>query len=583
MSKDSVDFSAITVEVEQKLNEAFLHRGIDLNKSLQATLQILKECEGVHFEEGIAKSKNQLGLFYLIQGEFEKAEQYSQKALQYFEATKNVKGVADAHYNLGSIYYRTNKYPQGLLELIKSLQGYRQTEDYHKESRTLKSMGTIYEYFNDFSKAIDAYEKAIEVSRKVKDTNLESNALNPLSGIYYKQGFEKLAFETIERSIQLKTTTNDIRGLAFALYGRAKIYIKQNMPQLAIPDLERAVEILSQAEDMLGLGMAYNKMGLAYADLGNIENANHYFVKALELGEKYQVQFLRFRANFNLYLLAKKNGEIKPALEYLEKYYFQKEQVINTDAYNIIKSYEALSKIEALEHEAIAHKEKNEIIERKNAELDSFFYRVSHDLKGPISSLLGLHNVVKMDIKEESALNLFTMYHSQVLRMNDIIMGLINLTEIKNTEALKTKIDFNRLVDECVSSCQYLPQFTQVNVKKDIQVFDFISEWAIVNTILQNLIENSIKYSRKVSDAFVKISISIEGSKVAITVQDNGQGVPQNHQANIFNMFYRANNRTQGSGLGLYILKRAVERLNGTIDFTSTLDAGSIFNVKIPA
>ncbi|HLZ16844.1 MAG TPA: HAMP domain-containing sensor histidine kinase, partial [Cyclobacteriaceae bacterium] len=65
-------------------------------------------------------------------------------------------------------------------------------------------------------------------------------------------------------------------------------------------------------------------------------------------------------------------------------------------------------------------------------------------------------------------------------------------------------------------------------------------------------------------------------------VTDNGQGIDEEHQAKIFDMFYRASERTKGSGLGLYILKRAVERLNGTIELTSKLNEGSTFVVKLP-
>jgi signal transduction histidine kinase len=180
------------------------------------------------------------------------------------------------------------------------------------------------------------------------------------------------------------------------------------------------------------------------------------------------------------------------------------------------------------------------------------------------------------------ALNLFNMYHSQAVRMNDIVMGLINLTEIKNTEKLKSKIDFDKLVEECVNSCRYLPNFPAIKILKNISDFDFHSEWAIINTILQNLIENAIKYSRTDIQSLVTIAIKKENDFVSILVKDNGQGIPLNHQGNIFNMFYRANDRAQGTGLGLYILKRAVERLNGSIELSSKLNEGSEFWVKLP-
>lgn len=572
----------LILDLENQLKKAYDLRGQDLVRSLQMAQQALQNFQELKYEEGIAKAENLLGLFHLIRGEFEIAEKFSSQALRYFEQKQNIKGIADARYNIGGIYYRTNKYHQGLIELSHCLAAYRQLGDYHNQARTLKSMGTIYEYFNDHDKAIESYEKSIEASRQVNDISLESNALNPLSGIYSKQGKAQLAFDMIGRSILLKTQSGDTRGLAFALYGRAKLFIRQQRFDEALTDLEQVAEILSAAEDMLGLGMAYNKIGISYQGLGNVEQAHRYFNLALELGEKYKVQLVSFKANFNLYTLAKKEGNTQLALGYLEKYFLQKEEVINNENYNIIKSYEALSKIESLEREAKAQKEKSEIVEKKNAELDSFFYRVSHDLKGPISSLLGLYNVVKLDINDPKSLAIFDMYHSQAVRMNDIVIGLINLTEIKNTEKLKSKINFEKLVNECIDSCRYLANFSRVKFEKTIEVFDFLAEWAIINTILQNLIENAIKYSRTNVESLIKISIFKDDDHVIMRVEDNGQGIASEHQSSIFNMFYRATEKNHGSGLGLYILKRAVERTQGDIDFVSVPNQGSSFVVRIP-
>jgi len=190
--------------------------------------------------------------------------------------------------------------------------------------------------------------------------------------------------------------------------------------------------------------------------------------------------------------------------------------------------------------------------------------------------------LVPKDIQDKTSRKFFDLYHDQVVRMNNIVMGLINLTEIKNTRELKAKIDFEKLVDECVRSCHYLDQSEKVVVIKNIQQIEFYSEWAIINTILQNLIENAIKYSRKEIESRVNISIQVDGPEIAIIVEDNGQGIPEKHIPLIFDMFHRANDKVKGSGLGLYILRRAVERLDGNIDVQSTLHKGSVFTVKLP-
>jgi signal transduction histidine kinase len=578
--KIASDTSAISSA--SRLKSAYDLRTSDLQQSIQLTQKLLDQflAEGDHHLT--AKAKNHLGLFFLIQGEFEVAQQYSMEALEYFESIQDVQGVADAKYNIGSIYYRTNKYHQALLLLADSLKIYREHNDYYNQARTLKSMGTIYEYFSDQDKAIESYEKSIDACRAINELALESNALNPLSAIYFDQGKADLAMETIQRSIRLKNETGDIRGLAFALYGRGKLFIKLAQFEKAIVDLKGTIAISDNAGDKLGMCMAYNKLGVAYMGLNHLSDAKHYFYKALELSDLYHIEFILFKVYFNLYLLAKKENAPQLALDFLEKHLAHKEAVINKENYTLIKSYEAVNRIEALERETKIQIEKNQIIENKNAELDSFFYRVSHDLKGPITSLQGLHNLVTLEVKDASSLQYFDMYRTQVNRMSNIVMSLIDLTQMKHLENRKVRIDFPTLIDECIGSYNYVENFKNIEFIKEIGEVDFQSEWAIINTILQNLIENAIKYS-KPQHPFVKISVHKEGDDIQISVVDNGQGIDEAHQAKIFDMFYRASERTKGSGLGLYILKRAVERLNGTIELKSKPQEGSTFIVTLPA
>lgn len=576
-----VSVNTNTFSSASKLKTAYDLRTSDLKQSIKLTQELLDQFIDQDDRPLIAKAKNHLGLFFLIQGEFELAQKYSDEALVYFESVRDAQGIADAKYNIGSIYYRTNNYHQALLLLADCLKIYREHNDFYNQARTLKSIGTIYEYFSDQDKAIESYEKSIEACRMINDLGLESNALNPLSAIYFDQGKPLLAIETIERSIRLKKETGDIRGLAYALYGRGKLFIKLGQYENAVTDLKETVVISDHAGDKLGLSMAYNKLGAAYMGLDQHVDAKHYFYKALEISDLYHIEFMLFKVYFNLYLLAKKEKASQLALDFLEKHLAHKEAVINKENYTLIKRYEAVNRIEALERETKIHLEKNQIIENKNAELDSFFYRVSHDLKGPITSLQGLHNLVTLEVKDPAALKYFDMYRDQVNRMYNIVMSLIDLTQMKHMESGKVKINFPALVDECISSCNYLENFKNTQFIKEIGDVDFHSEWAIINTILQNLIENAIKYS-KPNDPFVKISVHQKSDFIQISVADNGIGIDESHQAKIFDMFFRASERTKGSGLGLYILKRAVERLNGTIELKSKPQEGSTFVVTLP-
>jgi signal transduction histidine kinase len=401
--------------------------------------------------------------------------------------------------------------------------------------------------------------------------------------LYLKQGKITEAEQLIQKSIEIKKITGDKRGLAFAIYGRGKVFIKQKNFDAAEKDFLEALAMHKESGDQLGLCMCCNKLGQLYYATEDYTQARLYLYNSLEIARGSKLTIMSMKAYFYLYLLAKRTYNNLEAFDFLEKYLQLKDRVISTETLHVIKSYEAKAKIEALETEARLQREKREIIENKNTELDSFFYRVSHDLKGPIASLIGLHNLVTQEVTDPVSMQYFEMYQSQINRITRIVMGLIGLTQMKHLQVHKTKIDFKSLVDECIDSYSYFENFRNIRFIIEIDAeLDFHSEWAIINTILQNLIENAIKYSQK-ENPIIKVTVKSEHTTVRIAVEDNGVGIDESHQVKIFDMFYRASERTQGSsGLGLYILKRAVERLGGKIQLESKLSKGSIFTVILP-
>ena len=219
----------------------------------------------------------------------------------------------------------------------------------------------------------------------------------------------------------------------------------------------------------------------------------------------------------------------------------------------------------------------------KNKELDTFVYKASHDLRGPIASLLGLYKIVVNEIKDEKALEYFDLYNKQISRLNDIILTLIQLTKIKEVDINKEKINFQSIIQSCIDSFTNLPNFDNVrfNLKIDLNR-PFISDRGLITTILQNLVENAIKYSKPGQPGDVEIEIKRNLSDdLLIKVEDNGIGIEKNIQGEVFNMFFRANDQVIGSGLGLYILKNAVEKLNGKVSLFSKVNQGTTFSIKI--
>ncbi|MEO9869903.1 tetratricopeptide repeat-containing sensor histidine kinase [Ekhidna sp.] len=566
------------------LDDAYQSRINNLKNSIALAEKAFEISKEISDKECIAKCLSQLSLFHMIIGDFDLSMNMAKEAIENFEELKDEKGIADAKYTIAGALYKTNDFHKGLTYLIDCLATYKKLKDYHNQARVQKSMGTIYEYFGDVKSAMQNYEEAIDSGEKAGDLNLKSNAYNPLSGIYLNQGNIAKAMEVIEESIKLKKETGDTRGLAFALYGRGKIYTKTKQFAEAENDFHNSIKIHEDMGEKLGWAMSHHKLGALYIQMDRLGNAKETLIKALEYSNKNKIILIKFKANFLLHKIAKKENDFELALKYLTQYVEEKESVINDRTAKVIEGYDVISKMQALELDAKAQKEKAEIIEKKKIELDSFFYRISHDLKGPITSMMSLNYIAKIEIKDEAALKFFNEFENQANRLNNILDGLLNLTKMSfNTEATQ-EIDFKKIIEDCIASYKFLSHYELVEFKIDVdQKIRYKVEWALVNTIIQNLIENGIKYARTENNKpYIFISVKQTSSSIEIKAEDNGIGMDEKTVENIFVMFFRANRKIEGTGLGLHILRRAIERLDGDVRVESEFGKGSTFSITLP-
>ncbi|WP_421763289.1 tetratricopeptide repeat-containing sensor histidine kinase [Ekhidna sp.] len=576
--------SIASTKVHSLLDEAYKKRVSDLTSSIKLTEEALLISKELDDKLCIGRSLSHLSLYHMIIGDFDLSINMANEAIENLEEVDDEKGIADAKYTIAGALYKTDDYNLGLTYLVDCLKTYKKHEDYHNQARVEKSMGTIYEFFGDVDSAIKIYESSIESGKKADDLNLQSNAFNPLSGIYLNQGQIKEAMDLIEKSIAYKEKTKDIRGLAFALYGRGKVYTETEEFDKAEADFLEAERIHEEMGEKLGLAMCLHKRGALYIKMDLLDKAENILVEALEYSNKRKIILIKFRANLLLHEIAKQRGNHVLALKYLQQYIDEKESVINDRTAKVIESYDVINRMNRLEQDARIQKEKADIIEKKKIELDSFFYRISHDLKGPITSLMSLNYVAKLEVQDETALRFIDDYEKQANRLNNILDGLIKLTKMSFNEDSKQEIDFEKVIYDCIASYKFLANFDSVEFKIDVDSsIKYEAEWALVNTIIQNLIENGIKYAR-LEDNKPTISISVKQDVNGICIEaiDNGIGMDQETVDKIFSMFFRVNRTIDGTGLGLHILKRAVERLNGEVAVKSRLGEGTTFCVSLP-
>ena len=217
----------------------------------------------------------------------------------------------------------------------------------------------------------------------------------------------------------------------------------------------------------------------------------------------------------------------------------------------------------------------------KNRELDTFVYKASHDLKAPLASLKGLMDVYKDSDADEQA-TLFPLIEKTVDKMDNVLLGLLEVTWIKQGALHYEEISLNSMVDAIMLSIKYAKGFESVEIRRNFEPgMTVISDNKMLMSVMQNLIQNAIKYHRdEGKDRFVEIRAKQEGDQNTICIRDNGPGIPESAQPKLFDMFYRATNRSKGSGLGLYIVKTSMDKLSGSVSLTSKEGVGTEFRLQ---
>lgn len=226
---------------------------------------------------------------------------------------------------------------------------------------------------------------------------------------------------------------------------------------------------------------------------------------------------------------------------------------------------------------------KNKDLELAYSELDKFVYSASHDMRSPLMSILGVIKIARLEGNQSNTKAYFDMIEESVDRLDGFIKNIIDYYQNKRINLQFSEIDFQDMVAFCIQNqLQNAPSEINFNVEV-AQVLPFTSDKLKLGIAISNLINNGIKYQdHSKSRKELSVKVTVDATRATIRIEDNGIGIQEEETENIFKIFYRATNRNPGSGIGLYVVKDAIDQLNGTIEVQSTYGQGSIFELKIP-
>ena len=228
--------------------------------------------------------------------------------------------------------------------------------------------------------------------------------------------------------------------------------------------------------------------------------------------------------------------------------------------------------------------EQNDELTKVNRDLDNFVYSVSHDLKAPLASILGLVDLMDIETDNGKKAEYNELIKKSLLKLNEFILDILHLSRNGRTAIEKDEINLKEMIEEQLDELHFIEGAhlieKTINIKSSSH---FINDKKRISILLKNLLSNAIKYNMAgYRDAYVKVEAEIDAVECRLSISDNGMGIAEEHQDKIFDIFYRATSKNTGTGIGLHLVKEIINKLNGKITMRSTLDAGTIFYVTLP-
>ncbi len=566
-----------------------------LEKALLLTPQSSLERGFIYFQLGqfnkyLAKSVTALENFLMASIIFEKEKDYNglvyaylnisiinfesannEIALDYAEQSKTnlqksgVKNSKDSstlstlHSIDGILNRKLRNYDQALIEANKSIAILEVLGNATKLAIAKGNKAAIFYDMGEYDKAIPLLLNDYNISLGSKAMSSAFNAGITLCNIYLKQGKE----------VQLNELFDDLKAM------KADTSIRLNNRQL-LEYYELAADIYEYRRDD-ARSIASLKKYLTTKEIIDSVNRAHDIekikekylmerevtkVKVLEKSNELQASNLKMRTSlliviavvllvvlFYAYVLRTKNKKIDKLNEMLEA-----------------KVSERTTKLLEI-----------------NKELDNYLYRASHDIRRPIRTLLGLNNVMKFTDDPAELKMLFEKVYDTAMNMDEMLFKLQMAYELNNKHTIE-KVIIKKVVDESIDDLKrhinYKNAIININISKKAESLK--ANFSLIKIAIDNVIENGLIYQGDGRIPEINISTDVGTYFFYIHIEDNGYGIDPMYQEQIFNAYFKISNKTQGSGLGLFLALRAITYLNGTIVVESVINEGTKFTIKIP-
>ena len=584
-------------------------------------------------------SLNNLGLAYYNVGSYPEALEYLLKALNMKIRIKQNYGMAQNMNNVGILYTELKKYDKARQYFNQAIDHATKTGDKNQILYSNNNIGFTYLDENNPLEAKLRFEKSFEVGKQVDNLNWNSVARSGMGQVYFRLGDYTTARSYFIEALSARDKISDQSGIAEVYYFLGNIHLKKASLDSAQFFIRRSQSIASHIGDKDQMMMNLQLMKEIHSKLRRYDSALHYQSEFIALRDSVMNENLaRDIADVQLEIerqdskqqLADKDYRIQQitrqtylligglliiaTISFFTYRLYQDQARLGRDLIKknfeieeqrneIIRGNEELRKAQGIIHEKNLALESvnqnlqktvkvrtkqlemaNQELRRANLELENFIYRSSHDIRGPLVRLVGLSHVALLDIKDEKAREYFRMLYDAAQQLTEIFDRLKVVSQINDMDVLSVPINIPSMLKTILDRIKFMDGFDGIEIIEEIEPFEWESDPILLEMIIQNLLENSVRFRKKFTEEknFIRISMKEIANAVYISIVDNGIGIKNENIQHIYQMFSKAARDHQNLGLGLYIVKQAVEKLRGSVSLKNNEDGLTEFEVCVP-
>jgi len=557
---------------------AFAYNNSDIEKTKQYADQALELAKKLNCKSEIARSFNNLGIFYHRRGEYSRAKELYFKALDIFEEVDNEHHIASTKNNIGTIYQLFSNYEEALKFHFEALKIWEKLKDKKYLSRTFNNIGIIYEREERYNLALEYHLKSLKIKKEIKDTQNSAISYNNIGIIYKKMKNYDLAMKYYLKGLQIKKKIGEKRTIAISYINIGCLYVEKSSNDIALEYYLKALKIFEELEEKYGIIISCKDLGIIYKDLLNYKLAYKYLERSLKIACEIESKRLMAEAIKGLSELFEAQKDPGQALQYYKRYHALEKEIFNEKKSKQITEMQTKYEVDRKEKEAEIYrvandKLKQEIKVRK---------KVEKEIKTSRERLKLLNKIIRHDLSNEfivikCGINIFKKKSD--LKMLDNIekridKGLKKIAEAKKYELF---IETNSNLVEIE-----LAEFLKKNISEFPGIYINIEGTCKVlgddalNSVFTNLVSNSINHGKA-----TQIDIKISSNKQCkIMFSDNGIGIPDKIKGKIFAEGFHYG-KTGHTGIGLHIVKKTIKRYGGSISVEDNKPNGTNFIINL--